>query len=491
MHSVSIAQPAESSEANLRLVYVWLIAFVAAFGGFLFGYDWVVIGGAKPFYEAYFHLHSPQAIAWANSSALVGCFLGSLVAGRISDRYGRKGALAIAALVFTVSSLLTGWSYSFTAFIIWRILGGVAIGLASNISPTYIAEISPAGWRGRLVSLNQLALVIGILIAQIANWRIAQPVPAHATEAMIAASWNAQFGWRWMFSAVAIPALILLICIPLIPESPRWLMTRGRDGDAKAVLSRVGGPSYGEAEVGAIRASLRASPEDGWRGLLSPEIRGLLLIGVLLAILQQFSGINIIFNYAEEVYRNAGYGVSDILFNIVITGTINLIFTLVAMGLIDRVGRRGLMIFGCFGIGLSHAAASYAYHLGAAGIGILALTLSAIGCYAMSLAPVTWVLIAEIFPNRVRASAISVSVAALWVASFILTYTFPFLNEALGTSGTFLIYGCICLVGGLFVIFNVPETKGRSLEQMGVQLSPMTAPQFPRAPELPARSDLL
>ena len=466
MHSVSIVQSGASSEADIRLTYVWLIAFVAAFGGFLFGYDWVVIGGAKPFYEAYFHLHSPQAIAWANSSALVGCFLGSLVAGRISDRYGRRAALAIAAIVFAVSSILTGWSYSFEAFITWRILGGVAIGLASNISPTYIAEISPAGWRGRLVSLNQLALVIGILLAQIANWRIAQPVPPGATEALIAASWNGQLGWRWMFSAVAIPAVILLICVPLIPESPRWLMTRGRPQDAKTVLSRIGGPGYGDKEVGAIAGSLAASPQDGWRGLLSPQIRGLLLIGFLLAILQQFSGINIIFNYAEEVYRNAGYGVSDILFNIVITGAINLIFTLVAMGLVDRVGRRGLMIFGCFGIGLSHAAASYAYHLGAGGVGILALTLSAIGCYAMSLAPVTWVLISEIFPNRVRASAVSASVAVLWIASFVLTYTFPFLNAALGTAGTFLIYGAICLAGGVFVIVKVPETKGRSLEDM-------------------------
>jgi SP family xylose:H+ symportor-like MFS transporter len=469
MHNIAIAQSAEPSGTNINLAYVWLIAFVAAFGGFLFGYDWVVIGGAKPFYEAYFGLHDPQAIAWANSSALVGCFFGSLAAGRLSDRYGRKIALAGAALLFAISSILTGWSFSFMAFISWRILGGVAIGLASNISPTYIAEISPARWRGRLVSLNQLTLVIGILAAQIANWRIAQPVPPHATEALIAASWNGQFGWRWMFSAVAIPALILLICTPLIPESPRWLMTRGRRGEANAVLSRIGGPRYGEAETKAIQASLQAVPEDGWRGLFSHDIRGLLLIGIVLAVLQQFSGINILFNYAEEVYRSAGYGVSDILFNIVITGTINLIFTLVAMGLIDRLGRRGLMIFGCFGIGLSHIAASYAYHIGAQGFGILALTLSAIGCYAMSLAPVTWVLISEIFPNRVRASAVSVSVAALWLASFILTFTFPFLNAALGTAGTFLIYGGICLAGGLFVIFKVPETKGQTLEQMAAK----------------------
>src|SRR6185312_14950573 len=403
------------------------------------------------------------------SSALVGCFFGSLIAGRLSDRYGRKASLAIAALVFAVSSLLTGWSFSFPAFIAWRIFGGVAIGLASNISPTYIAEISPAQWRGRLVSLNQLALVIGILIAQLANWRIAQPVPPGATEAMVAASWNGQFGWRWMFSAVAIPALALLVCTPIIPESPRWLMTRDRADDAKTVLARIGGPRYGEEGIITIRESLKTSPGDGWQVLFSPEIRGLLLIGIVLAVLQQFSGINILFNYAEEVYRGAGYGVSDILFNIVITGAINLIFTLFAMGLVDKVGRRALMIFGCFGIGLSHLAAGYAYHAGAQGVGILALTLSAIGCYAMSLAPVTWVLISEIFPNRVRASAVSVSVAALWVASFILTYSFPFLNSTLGTAGTFLLYGGICVAGGVFVVLKVPETKNRSLEQMATK----------------------
>ena len=281
MHSVSIAQSGEPSEADIHLGYVWLIALVASLGGFLFGYDWVVIGGAKPFYEAYFGLHDPAAIAWANSSALVGCFFGSLIAGRLSDRYGRRTGLAGAALLFAVSSLLTGWSYSFSGFIAWRILGGVAIGLASNISPTYIAEISPARWRGRLVSLNQLVLVIGILAAQIANWRIAQPVPAGTTEAMIAASWNGQFGWRWMFSAVAAPAMILLIAMPFIPESPRWLMTRARAGAAMAVLSRIGGPRYGEIETRAISASLQNAPADGWRSLFSPGIRGLLLIGVV------------------------------------------------------------------------------------------------------------------------------------------------------------------------------------------------------------------
>jgi MFS transporter, SP family, xylose:H+ symportor len=468
MQITASVSPAPSKfEGDLHLGYIWMIAFVAAFGGLLFGYDWVVIGGAKPFYEAYFHLDSEKLIGWANSCALVGCFAGSLLAGSLSDRLGRKKVLVFAAFLFAVSSVCTGWAYSFTAFIAWRIIGGVAIGLASNVSPMYIAEISPATWRGRLVSLNQLALVVGILAAQIVNWRIAERVPNHATQAMIAASWNAQFGWRWMFTAVAVPAVIFLITAPLIPESPRWLLSKGYEAEAKHVLEKIGGTNYSHAELEPIRETLiNSASTPHWRGLFSPPIRKLLIIGITLAVLQQASGINILFNYAEEVYRSAGYGVSDILFNIVVTGTINLIFTLFAMILVDRFGRRRLMLLGCLGIGASHLAASFAYRQGLQGFWVLVLTLCAIACYAMSLAPVTWVLITEIFPNRVRASAVSLSVAALWVASFALTYTFPILNRRLGTANTFLTYGSICLLGAIFVFLKVPETKGRSLEQI-------------------------
>ena len=459
--------PGQTFEGEFRLGYIWMVAFVAAMGGLLFGYDWVVIGGAKPFYEAYFHLDSAGPIGWANSCALIGCFAGSLLGGRLSDHVGRKKVLVFSALLFAISSLLTGWAHSFAAFISWRIIGGVAIGLASNISPTYIAEISPAAWRGRLVSLNQLAIVTGILAAQIANWAIAERVPEHATPTMIAASWNAQCGWRWMFTAVAVPAVVFLLTAPFIPESPRWLVGNGDEAAARHVLARIGGQKYSQAELTSIRDSLSA-PAEGhdWRLLFSGKIRKLLLIGVALAVLQQASGINVLFNYAEEVYRSAGYGVSDILFNIVVTGTINLIFTLVAMLFVDRFGRRPLMLLGCLGVAVSHIAVGLAYRAGTPGIWVLVLTLCAIACYAMTLAPVTWVLITEIFPNRVRASAVSVSVAALWVASFVLTYTFPLMNRHLGTGGAFFAYGAVCLVGAAFVFMSIPETKGRSLEQI-------------------------
>jgi MFS transporter, SP family, xylose:H+ symportor len=461
--SAPLAQPSATGELHLR--YLWTIAFIAALGGLLFGYDWVVIGGAKPFYEVYFHLTSEASIGWANSCALLGCFAGSLLAGPSSDRFGRQKLLVLSALLFALSSILTGWAHSFDAFITWRIIGGVAIGLASNVSPMYIAEISPAPWRGRLVSLNQLAIVIGILAAQLINWRIAEKIPAGSLQAVLATSWNAQFGWRWMFTAVAVPAVLFLFLAPFIPESPRWLAGRNDQQGALDVLTRIGGQQYARSELAVIQGSLAAPHESsGWRELLSAHGRKLLAIAAALAILQQWSGINILFNYAQEVYRSAGYGVSEILFNIVITGAINLVFTVIAMLLVDRFGRRKLMIFGCIAIGASHLAASAAYRSHARGTWVLVLTLCAIAFYATSLAPITWVLITEIFPNRMRASAVSVSVATLWVASFLLTYTFPLLNRAIGTSGAFLLYAVICFAGAAFVFAAVPETNGRPLE---------------------------
>ena len=456
------------SAHNYNAAYVLGISSVAALGGLLFGYDWVVIGGAKPFYEKYFQLTSESSIGWANSCALIGCLLGSIFSGSVSDRFGRKKLLIVAALLFVVSSLLTAWARSFSSFVAWRIASGVAIGIASNVSPTYIAEVSPAPWRGRLVTLNQLTIVVGILAAQIVNWLIADPVPEGATAELIRQSWNGQYGWRWMFTAVAAPSLIFFLAARFIPESPRWLVKAGQNQRARATLARIGGEEYGDEAITEIQATLNTQGQSvaPWRELRTAYMLKLLLTGVCLAVLQQWSGINIIFNYAEEIYRNAGYGVSSILFNIVITGTINLVFTLVALGLVDKFGRRALMLLGCAGIALSHALLGLAYRSGAKGLPVLVLTLCTIACYALSLAPVTWVLISEIFPNRVRGFAVSVSVSALWVASFLLTFTFPILYRSFGPACTFWIYAAVCLAGFFFVFWRVPETKGRTLEQI-------------------------
>jgi sugar porter (SP) family MFS transporter len=456
--------------------YVWTISAVAALGGLLFGYDWVVIGGAKPFYEAYFGLTSQSAIGWANSCALLGCLIGSIISGFISDRYGRKTLLVVSAVLFAFSSIFTGWSYTFGNFVGWRITGGVAIGIASNVSPTYIAEISPAPWRGRLVTLNQLTIVVGILLAQIVNWLIAQHVPDGATAEMIRSSWNGQYGWRWMFTAVAVPAAIFFLSALFVPESPRWLVQAGRPNRAQATLARIGGDDYAIEAVGEMEAVELEDPEPHTKtlDLLRGGYGKLVLLGVTLAVLQQWSGINIIFNYAEEIYRGAGYGMNGVMFNIVITGAINLVFTLVALGFVDRAGRRPLMLLGCAGVGLSHLLIGFAYRFGLTGAPVLVLTLAAIACYAMSLAPVTWVVISEIFPNRIRGAAVSVAVSALWISSFALTFTFPLINAAIGSSGAFWLYAVICLLGFWFVKREVPETKGKTLEEIEEQFARST-----------------
>jgi len=472
MH-IATSLPRTDAIGHYNTGYIWMIASIAALGGLLFGYDWVVIGGAKPFYEPYFQLTSEALSGWANSCALVGCLLGSLICGVLSDRFGRKKLLLVAAFLFVVSSVYTGWARSFSGFVTWRIIGGAAIGIASNVSPTYIAEISPAPWRGRLVSLNQLAIVIGILAAQVVNWMIAEPVADGIATETIRLSWNGQFGWRWMFTAVAVPAAVFFMSAWFIPESPRWLAKKGDSENARRVLTRIGGEGYGAQALQEIRAAWSAETQTGaaWRELLTPGVLGILMTGIGLAALQQWSGINVIFNYAEEIYRNAGYGVSGVLFNIVITGAINLVFTLIGLGLVDRLGRRTLMLYGCAGIAFSHTVLGIAYAAGLKGLPVFLLTLCTIGCYALSLAPITWVLISEIFPNRIRGLAVSVAVSALWIACFLVTFTFPILNRNLGPAGTFWTYGAICLAGFLFVLLRVPETKGKTLEEIEFEIT--------------------
>jgi sugar porter (SP) family MFS transporter len=470
---ITIPGSGEGAESvgTFRRIYIWLAASAGALGGLLFGYDWVVIGGAKPFYERYFQLDSPSIEGWAMSCALIGCLIGAIVSGGLSNRFGRKKLLTLAALVFAASSLGTGLAMHFTAFVAWRMSGGFAIGLASGISPMYIAEISPAKLRGRLVSLNQLAIVFGILLAQFVNWLIARPVPPGATAQEILLSWNGQWGWRWMFAVTAIPAMVFLAATLLIPESPRWLASRGRDQQALGVLQRLGGQAYANQVLADFKIASEAGPQRSvFRDLSSPGIARILVLGVVLAVLQQWCGINVIFNYAQEIFAAAGYQVSDILFNIVVTGAVNVVFTLVALSTIDRYGRRFLLLTGISGLVVIYAVLGLFYRMHLQGKPLLVLVLAAIACYAMSLAPATWVVIAEIFPNRIRSSAMSIAVTALWTACFLLTYTFPLLNAALGAAGTFWTYAAICLAGLLFLYLRLPETQGKSLEELEIDL---------------------
>ena len=458
--------------AELNLGYIWLISTVAALGGLLFGWDWVVIGGAKPFFQRYFQLTSESQIGWANSCALIGCLVGGLVAGALSDKFGRRKLLILAALIFTVTSLGNALAESFSVFIAWRMLGGVAIGLASSLSPMYISEVAPAQMRGKLVSINQLTIVVGILLAQVINWWLVRNLPAGSTDEFIRNSWFGQQGWRWMFGLTAAPSLLFLIGMFFVPESPRWLAKHGQPGPAKSILTKIGGENYGLAAMREINSTLATEEISRVRfaDLLDPKLAKVLVLGVVLAVFQQWCGINVIFNYAEEIFKAAGYDISSVLSNIAWTGSVNLAFTFIALGTVDRVGRRPLMLFGSAALAVIYFSMGYCYQQHVQGLPVLLLVLAAIGCYAMSLAPVTWVVISEIFPNRIRGAAMSVAVCALWIACFILTYTFPLLNKKCGAAGTFWLYAVVCVLGFVFIFFKLPETKGKSLEQIEREL---------------------
>jgi SP family sugar porter-like MFS transporter len=452
-------------------IQLFLISLISAMGGLLFGYDWVVIGGAKPFYEQYFQIaDSPMMQGWAMSSALIGCLVGALASGKLSDRYGRKPILIIAAALFVATSIGTGLSSTFLMFNIFRLIGGFAIGIASSLSPMYIAEIAPAALRGRFVAINQLTVVLGILAAQIVNWQIAEPVPAGATAEMIRMSWNGQTGWRLMFMVMTIPAGAFFLLGFILPESPRWLAVNGKREQALRIFTRLVGAQNAEAELKDIYASAQMDEKGSFGQLLKPSLRKVLIIGIVLAVFQQWCGINVIFNYAQEIFMAAGFGVSDVLLNIVITGVTNVIFTIIAMYFVDKWGRKALLLLGAFGLTLIYALMGSAYFFHISGTFLLVIVVLAIACYAMTLAPVMWIVISEIYPNRIRGIAMSVATFALWTACFILTYTFPLLNTGLGAAGTFWLYGLICLAGGIFVLKKVPETKGKTLEQLEEEL---------------------
>lgn len=445
---------------NKRFTY--FICFVSAMGGLLFGYDWVVIGGAKIFYEQYFGIvGNPAMQGLAMSIALAGCLIGALTAGMLADRLVRKSLLLVSAFIFATTAYGTGAFDTFTPFLVIRFLGGIAIGIASGLSPMYIAEVAPASVRGKLVSLNQLTIVVGILGAQIVNWLLVSDDTA----------WNIERAWRWMFWAAAFPACAFLLLALFIPESPRWLAMKGRTDKAFATLTQIGGKEYAAGEMRAFeQAEAEKQSQGGLKLLFSKPYRLVLTIGIIIAVFQQWCGTNVIFNYAQEIFQSAGYDVDNTFINIVVTGIANLIFTFVAIYTVDRLGRRALMLIGAGGLAGIYAILGLCYYMEMSGVLMVALVVLAIACYAMSLGPVTWVLLSEIFPNWVRAVAVATGTFALWVASCTLTYTFPFLNAGLGTSGTFWIYACICLAGFLFFLKKLPETKGKSLEELEREL---------------------
>ncbi len=453
--------------------YVYFISLVSAMGGLLFGYDWVVIGGAKPFYELYFGISaSPSDQGFAMTIALIGCMIGAMLCGTLADKIGRKRLLIISALLFLISAVGTGAFSEFAPFLAARFFSGIGIGLASGLSPMYIAEVAPSHIRGRLVALNQMTIVLGILGAQITNWLIAEPIPEGFTASEIMASWNGQMAWRWMFWAAAFPSVVFLLLAFFIPESPRWLMLKSRGAEARKILTKIGGEDYAEREMAAVSAAnVAAKGEGGLAMLFSRHYVKVLCLGLFIAVFQQWCGTNVIFNYAQEIFQSAGYNIGDVLFNIVVTGVANVVFTIVAIFTVDSLGRRTLMLIGAGGLCFIYFVLGICYYMHVTGFFMVVLVVVAIACYAMTLGPCTWVLLAEMFPNKVRAVAVATCTFALWVGSSTLTYTFPFLNAALGSYGTFWIYSAVCAVGLLFFLRFLPETKGRSLEQLEDELT--------------------
>lgn len=473
---VSVSPGDESESSQAPRAYLWLVAVIAALGGLLFGYDFVVIGGAAPFYEGFFQLASSEDKGWAQSCALLGCLAGALASGGLSDKFGRKKLLIASAVLFAVTSLGTGLAGNFNSFVLWRILGGVAIGLASNLSPLYIAEIAPSSIRGRLVSLNQFTIVVGILLAQLVNLWVAGGMPVlfgwvPAEDAAALSEWNHGSGWRWMFGITVVPSMLFLIGMFFVPESPRWLENKNRPEEARRVLERIGGADHAARALERMRDSAQPSAGGVWRSLFHRKTAGILLLGIGLAIFQQWCGINVIFNYAGEIFKSAGYSIDEQLQNMAWTGSVNLVFTVIAMLVVDKLGRRPLMIIGAAGLAIIYLAVGYCYQNGILGGKVLALVLAAIGCYAATLAPVTWVVISEIFPNRIRGAAMSIAVFFLWLACFVLTYTFPIMNDTIGAAYTFWTYAGICVAGLLLILFALPETKGKSLEQIERELT--------------------
>ena len=430
-------------DSNRRFIY--FICLVSAMGGLLFGYDWVVIGGAKPFYELYFGIgDSPLMQGVAMTTALVGCLAGAMVAGAAADRYGRKPLLTVAAVLFTVSAIATGLFNDFTLFNVARFVGGIGIGVASALSPVYIAEVSPKEIRGRMVSMNQMAIVIGILAAQIVNMLLAKDTGVAESQA-----WNKEWGWRWMFWAETLPAALFLVMSFMIPESPVFVQLKKARGSDR-IKER--------------------SEQAGLKELLQPKYSRMLLLGLIVAVFQQWCGTNVIFNYAQEIFTGAGFDVDGMFINIVITGIANVIFTLVALYVIERWGRRTLILIGAGGLGLIYLTLGTCYYMQVTGVMMVALVVAAISVYAMTLGPVTWTLLAEIFPNRIRGVAMGVCTFALWVGCCTLTFSFPSMNASLGSSGTFWAYSLICVSAFVYLWRNCPETKGKSLEELEKEL---------------------
>lgn len=450
-----------SKESKGSIMYVVLVCLVAALGGLLFGYDTGVISGAIGPLEVRFNL-DPKGVGWAASCALVGCIFGAALAGTISDHIGRKKVLIISAVLFFVSAIGTAVPRNLIEFIIFRFIGGLGVGAASLTSPMYIAEISPARIRGRMVSVNQFAIVSGFLVVYFVNYFIALGREE---------TWIVQSGWRWMFGSESIPATLLLMLAFFVPESPRWLTKQNREEEALGILMKVDGKQFAQQELLSIKDAI-AHESGSVAQMFEPGMKIVLIIGIVLAILQQVTGINAVLYYAPEIFKNLGSKTQAALLLTVIVGAINIGFTVIAIWTVDRLGRKPLMIIGAAGMGLTLFSLGLAFYFGQKSLWVLLIVLGYIGCFAMSLGPVTWVILSEIFPTGIRGRAMAIATVILWISCFAVSQTFPMMDknkwlvEKFHHGFSFWVYAAFCVVEVLFVWWFVPETKGKTLEQI-------------------------
>ena len=437
------------------------ITLVVALGGLLFGYDTAVISGATESLQIFFNLN-PAELGFAAASALIGCVIGAIAAGYTSTKYGRRGALLIAALLFFISALGSAVPDQYWTFIFYRIIGGIGVGIASMVSPMYIAEIAPPQKRGALVSCNQFAIIFGMLVVYFVNYGIAL---------MGSESWLNEMGWRYMFGSEMIPAGLFFFLLFSVPETPRWLAMRGRDEQAKELLSKISKGKDFDSQWKEIKDSL---VEVSTASITSRKILPILVIGIMLSVLQQVTGINVFLYYAPVILKSFSSSSTDIaLLQTILVGAVNLTFTVIAIITVDKYGRKPLMMLGAGLMAISMIAIGTAAYLNVIGGYLLVFVLTYIAAFALSLGPVTWVLLSEIFPNNVRSKALSIAVFAQWVANYAVSQTFPMMNDQnswlfkeFNGGFPFWFYGVMGLVTIYFVHRFVPETKGKSLEEL-------------------------
>jgi len=431
-------------------IYVLSVTLVAAIGGLIFGFDTAIVAGATRYMKEQFSLDSLQE-GWAVAVVLVGCMFGAGLAGPISDRIGRRRFMLISAVLFLVSAVGCALPRTITEFVIFRFVGGLGIGSAAVLSPLYIAEIAPARARGALVSVNQLAIVTGILLAYFVNWAFAGAGPAN---------------WRWMYAMGAVPSVIFFLLLLGVPESPRWLVKNGREDEARTVLTRADTAEAAAAGIRDIKETL-ALEESSFRELFRPAFRRPLLVAVVLAVFQQITGINAILYYAPRIFEGAGFERMSAIGQSTIVGLVNMLFTVVAIALADKVGRRPLLLVATAGMGVSLVllGAAFRFPLLPASA-LLFIILLYIAFFASAMGPLVWVVMAEIFPIKVRGAAMGLATLILWLADFAVTLTFPVISDRFHPSSAFWLYAAMCALDLVFMWFFLPETKGKSLEEI-------------------------